>query len=184
MNSTTLDRRVAGSRRILKALARVGLVALVVAGLACGGGSEREVANDLVKEALKVHAKGDSAEAAKLYREALVHDATNKFAYYNLGVIDQAAGRSRVAQFQYELALAHDPNFTPALFNLATIVTRSDVDAAIRIYRRIIAIQPRNAGAHLNLGFLLKRRGKTTEGQAEIDRAVALDPSLRSRVSP
>ena len=42
-------------------------------------------------------------------------------AYFNLGVIDQTNGALASAESNYGLALSADPNFVPALFNLASI---------------------------------------------------------------
>ena len=117
-----------------------------------------------------------------MYREALVHNPNNKFAYYNIGVIAQSSGRTRVAQLNYELALAIDPNFTAALFNLGTTLTRTDPAGAARAYRRLVAIQPGNAGAHLNLGYALRALGQNDEARKEFDRAVTLNPKLKSRI--
>jgi len=135
-----------------------------------------------VKKGLAAHKKNDSAEAQRDYRQALVHDPSNKFAYYNLGLIYQAAGRLRVAELNYELALATDPRFAAALFNLGTVLQRTNPADAVNVYQQLVALQPDNAGAHLNLGFALRSVGRTTAANKEFDRAIALNPSLRSRV--
>jgi Tfp pilus assembly protein PilF len=168
-----------------KSMRFAGAAALVLAlfvGSACGGASEAEVANDLVKKGIELQQDGKGAEASRTYREALVHDPNNKFAYYNLGLAAQGSGRVRVAQLNYQLALAIDPDFTSALFNLGTALSQSDPAGAARAYRRLVTIQPSNAGAHLNLGFVLQTLGQDEEARKEFDRAVALNPRLRSRV--
>jgi superkiller protein 3 len=153
-----------------------------VVAVACGGGTPAELSNELVQKGLRVQGDGKNAEAARLYREALVHNADNKFAYYNLGVIDQGAGRIRAAEYKYRLALEVDPRFQAALFNLGTVLSRSNPEAAVRVYENLVELQPDNAGAHLNLGFVLRGLGRGDEADREFDRAVALDPSLRERV--
>jgi Flp pilus assembly protein TadD len=45
----------------------------------------------------------------------------------------------------------------------------------------VIAIEPKDASAHLNLGFALRSQGKVSQGNAEIAEAVQLDPALSSR---
>ncbi len=171
------------TRRSLRAWIALSLAGLLLlAGVACGGKSEAELSNDLVKDGLKLNSDGKAAQAARSYREALVHDPENKFAYYNLAVIDQAAGRVRAAEFKYRLALEIDPRFQPALFNLGTIMSRIDPDSAKDVYEDLIELQPDNAGAHLNLGFVLRQLGRGDDAQKEFDRAVALDPSLRARI--
>ena len=87
------------------------------------------------------------------------------------------------AAANYTEALAIDPEFEPALFNLAIIrADQGSTDEAIELYRRLLATDPEEAGAHLNLGFLLLDRGQRKEGRAELATAVALDPSLESRI--
>jgi tetratricopeptide (TPR) repeat protein len=167
------------SRRVLF-LGAVLTCAAVVA--ACGSPSEAQIANDFVKKGLAAHKKGAAAEATRDYREALVHDQYNKFAYYNLGLIAQTAGHLRIAELNYELALATDPKFTPALFNLGTVLSRTNPSDAVRVYQQLVALQPNNAGAHLNLGFALRSIGRKSDATKEFDRAVALNPSLRSRI--
>jgi Flp pilus assembly protein TadD len=55
---------------------------------------------------------------------------------------------------------------------------------AVELYRRVIAAAPENAGAHLNLGFALRSMGRDEEAEAELRRAVELDPRLASRIPP
>jgi Flp pilus assembly protein TadD len=50
------------------------------------------------------------------------------------------------------------------------------------LYEKVIAIEPKDAEAHLNLGFALQALGKVAQGNAEIAEAVRLDPALSSRV--
>jgi len=152
-------------------------IVLIVSGGGCG--SE---ADDPLQGALTAHADGDLDGAARLYREVLEDEPANKYAHYNLGLIHQSKGDEDEAVTAYGKALEADPNFVPALFNLA--VARSDTapSEAIDLYRAIISLQPSYAAAHLNLGFLLKEGGKEAEGQKELDKAVELDPSLSGRI--
>jgi Flp pilus assembly protein TadD len=69
------------------------------------------------------------------------------------------------------------------MFNLAILLTGTgQTDEALDLYRAVTALQPDNAAAHLNLGFLLLDTGERKEGKAELDQAVALDPTLASRI--
>jgi tetratricopeptide (TPR) repeat protein len=109
-------------------------------------------------------------------------DPRNKFAYYNLGLIDQQAGNNVAAEKEYRQALSLDANFDRAMFNLAILRTPADPNEAATLYRKVIAIDPNWAGAHLNLGFVLISTGQSAEGRSELDRAVAIDPTLAPRV--
>ncbi|MBV8949383.1 MAG: tetratricopeptide repeat protein [Actinobacteria bacterium] len=115
----------------------------------------------------------------------LASDPSNKYAYYNLGLIAQTQQHSAEAETNYRRALSIYPNFVPALFNLAILRTNAKADAeAVELYQRIIAIDDRQAGAHLNLGFVLRGMGQADAGNVQIARALELDPSLARRDAP
>lgn len=159
------------------------LVLLAVSLLAACGQqkSPAELAAQSLEEGLKAHAEGRLDDATKAYRQVLVHDSANKFAYYNLGLIDQTNERQASAETNYRRALEFDPNFAEAMFNLAILVTTKDSEEAKSLYEKLLAGNPDYANGHLNLGFLLLSMGRTAEGNAELDKAVALDPSLAER---
>jgi Tfp pilus assembly protein PilF len=96
--------------------------------------------------------------------------------------VHHQAGRNGEAEAEYRAAIRTDPNFASALFNLAILRTEADPDEAEELYRSVLTLQPDNASAHLNLGFLLIEHGEEGDGQAELDEAVQLDPSLASRI--
>jgi len=162
------------------------LTLLLLVTAACGSGTpaatEAQRANDLVNAGLKAQAAGRMTEAADDYHKALALDPRNKFAYYDLGVIDQQAGRSAAAELEYRTAIQFDPNFVDALYNLAVLRTQAAPTEAVDLYRQAIAAMPKNAAAHLNLGFLLISMGQKAEGKLELDRAVALNPAFASRI--
>jgi tetratricopeptide (TPR) repeat protein len=156
--------------RYLPLLALLGLTLIC---LACGSGkSKSEQAADTLQRGLEAQRQGRLDEAAAAYHNVLDLEPRNKFAFFNLGLIDQTSGRPRAAENNYRLALSIDPDFTPALFNLA-----------IELYRQVIALNPEDAGPHLNLGLLLRSIGQETEADAEIQRAVQLDPGLGARLT-
>lgn len=172
-------------RRSARPLLALATVALLVVGSACGRGEPTgaEQARTL-SEGLRAHSAGRLDEAARLYGDVLEHDPDNKFAHYNLGLIEQIRGGGR-AEAEYREALRIDPNFAPALFNLAIIRAQAgSVQEAIDLYRRVIGVDPKHADAHLNLGFLLREIGQNAEGDAELAKATELDPSLASRIPP
>lgn len=169
-------------------------VAILVAGLALSAtacskkddksqASEAKLADAALQKGLDAHAAGDLTAAAAAYREVLIHDPNNQYAYYNLGVIDHANGSLASADSNYSLAISIDPAYVPALYNLAIVKTaEGDIKAAIDLYRSAIDAQPDYAAAHLNLGFALIENGDKREGNAELAKAIKLDPSLASRI--
>jgi Tfp pilus assembly protein PilF len=136
----------------------------------------------LVQKGLQAALAGDNAGAEKTFNEVLCSDADNKYAHYNLGYLSQSRKDDSDAEDEYNKVLAVDPKFEPALYNLAILrAAADDNDGAIALYRRAIAADPKDANAHFNLGLLLRKEGRTTEGNAEVQTGVNLDSSLRAR---
>ncbi len=134
---------------------------------------------------LKAHAAGDLVTAAADYNKALKYDATNKFAFYNLALIDEANGNYGLAEDKYRSALKTDPAYEPALFNLAILRTaRNDPKEAISLYERAVVADKKDAAAWLNLGLLLRANGQKRAGDKDVLRAIGLDPSLKDPAHP
>jgi tetratricopeptide (TPR) repeat protein len=163
-------------------IGRALLVTLAVLLLAsCGGGSrsESDLSSDALNRGLKAHNAGNYDEATTAYFEALMHDAKNKFAFFNLGQIAQTQKRPQVAEGYYRSALEIDTKFGPALFNLAIIRNEAGAKTeAIDLYRRDIQADPNNAAAYFNLGLILRETGGAAEAQQMFQRAQQLDPKL------
>ena len=162
----------------------IALLAVVpIVAFSCSKKSDAELASEALAQGIAAQNAGRLPEAAADYREVLVHDPNNKFAYFDLGTIDQANGALASAESNYRFALSIDPAFTNALFNLAIVRhDLGDLKESIDLYRQVIKIQPDYASAHLNLGFALIEAHQGKEGKAELKIAVQLDPSLASRV--
>lgn len=176
--------RRATERTAGRAIALILLVALVGS---CGKEepTDAQLANQALERGLRAHTEGNLTGAVNAYREVLVYDPQNKFAYYNLGLIDQTEGRAESAETNYRQVLSIDPSYAPALFNLAILRTAAGAaEEAVDLYRQVVEIDPSNASAHLNLGFLLLDLGKTSQGEQQLNTAVELDPSLAERISP
>ena len=178
------DQSHAGPRHGAKAIAIIIAVALLASMAACSTKkSESQLAADALAAGLTAQKAGDMATAAADYRQVLVHDPKNQFAYYNLGLIDQTNNSMASADSNYSLALSIDPNFESALYNLAIVKTaESDSTSAIQLYQQVIKLDPKNAAAHLNLGFALINDGQKGPGKGELAKAVSLDPTLASRI--
>jgi len=138
----------------------------------------------LIHKGLAAEGQGDYAYAKKIFEELLKADSTNKFAHYNLGYIAQTQDRDDTeATKHYEAALKTDPEYGPALYNLAIIKTANGDDAgAILLYQRAGTANPSDANTQLNLGLLLYKTGDTAGADAALREAISLDPELRSRI--
>lgn len=158
-------------------------LALTLAFSACGDEkTAAEKSSDLLAKGLQAHQEQKIDEAIKHYQKLLELEPTNKFAHYNLGIIDQAQGRPSEAEARYRSAIASDPAFTSALYNLALLRAAAGATGEAEVlYRRAIEANPQFAEAHLNLGFLLRDKGDKEEGDASLRKAVELNPSLTDR---
>jgi len=121
---------------------------------------------------------GDNASAAVTFNNALVLDPGNKFAYFNLGLMDQSSGKADKATQSYDLALETDPAYTPALYNKAILMEPTDLAGAVAIYEKILEIDPEASTTYLRLSFAYRTLGDDAKADAAREKAVALDPSL------
>jgi len=164
-------------------------VALALGATACGGsdgsGNDSSAPPDTKKAAtaldagLKAHAAGDLTAASAAYKETLEYDPANKFAFYNLALIDEAGGNYGLAEQKYRAALDSDPKYEPALFNLAILRTGPNPKEATSLYQRAVQSNPEDASAWLNLGLLLRASGNKVEGNKSVLKAIALNPKLK-----
>jgi len=179
------------SNRCLRALALTSVLALGATGCSNGGGGgssgsssasatpNPKKAATALEAGLEAHAAGDLTTATADYEKTLTYDAKNKFAFYNLALIDEASGNYGLAEQKYRAALKTDPDYGPALFNLAILRTSRDPKEAIALYERAVAANNKDAAAWLNLGLLLRAAGQVKEGDTDVLRAIGLNPKLK-----
>ena len=176
------------AKRLLTAAALPLVVLLGVAGCsgndAAGNDSttvapNAQLAAKSLNTGLQLHADGDLTAAAAAYKTTLKFDAKNKFAFYNLALIDEADGNYGLAEDKYRAAIKTDPAYEPALFNVAILRTaRNDPQEAIALYERAVAADGKDAAAWLNLGLLQRENGQRRAGDKNVLRAIALNPDL------
>jgi hypothetical protein len=77
---------------------------------------------NFIEAGLAAQAKGESVAASEDYAMVLSLDPSNKFARFDLGILEQDAGHTDAALSLYAGALRADPNFTPARLRMANIL--------------------------------------------------------------
>ena len=161
-----------------------GLIGALASGCSSNGssGTPAAQANALVQSGLRAQSHGQTQQALNDYLQATAKDPTNKFAYYDAGVIYQQQNNLAAAEAAYHKALLVDPNYKPALFNLAICLTPSDPAQAIATYRQLLQINQNDPNVLFNLGLLLIAQNQGAEGHADLQKAIQLQPALRSRV--
>jgi tetratricopeptide (TPR) repeat protein len=170
--------RGAGRRRAAFA---VGPLLLILA--ACGSQSTpAQSGANLVTQGLKAQLSGDAATAKADYQQAIALNPNNDVAHFDLGTVyDEQAQKAQAVQ-EYQMALVIAPNFADALFNLAVDTAGTNPPSAQELYSKVVSLQPSFAAAWLNLGFTLLSQGKADQAQIDWAKAIAIDPTLASRL--
>jgi tetratricopeptide (TPR) repeat protein len=160
------------------------LVTVAVVAAACSSQSPNQQAASLLNQGLAAQNAKNYSTATADYEKILTITGNSSILYalYDLALVEQDTGLTAAAEEHYRSALAINPNYTPALFNLAILLTSSSPIEAAQLYRQVIALEPNTAAAapaHLNLGYVLISLKEKALGNAQLNEAYALEPSLR-----
>jgi tetratricopeptide (TPR) repeat protein len=139
----------------------------------------------LVTEGNELLARGDYAEAAGKYQQALAITPGEEDLHYNLAIALAKLGKTEEAKTQYAEALEIYPEYSDAHNNLGNLLMNENkLDEAIEHFREATRVMPENASFHNNLGTAFGRQGKTSEAIAEFQEAVKRRPAyLEARVN-
>jgi tetratricopeptide (TPR) repeat protein len=121
---------------------------------------------------------GDLDAARVTFDNVLSLDPGNKYALFNLGIIEQSRKKRAAALDYYDAALESDPEYTPAMYNKAILVERADLEEAVGIYEAILEIDPEASTTYLRLSFAYEELGQQEKADTMRQKAVELDPSL------
>jgi len=95
----------------------------------------------------------------------------------NLARRHHRAGQLGEAEKVYRRVLQEQPNHPEALHLLGALVgQRGDIESAIDLIRRSIALNGHDAEAHRNLGVLMAKQGRFEEAFVALSRTVQLQP--------
>ena len=133
--------------------------------------------DELVAAAEQAEERTDLATAESLYTTAMRADASDPVLPFNLGNVFDAQGRAAEAKIAWQIAVARDPAFAEAWYNLAMAAEDEEhADLAIAEYRRAVQAQPDYADAHFNLALLLTRLDRCEDALATWERFLELEP--------
>jgi tetratricopeptide (TPR) repeat protein len=136
--------------------------------------------DDVVAEAEQAEALGELATAESLYTTAMRADSADPVLPFNLGNVFQGQGRPAEAKVAWQIAVARDPAFAEAWYNLALAAEdEQQTDLAIAQYRRAVQAQPDYADAQFNLALLLTKLDRCTDALPAWERFLELEPSSR-----
>ncbi|WP_329109606.1 tetratricopeptide repeat protein [Micromonospora sp. NBC_01699] len=125
---------------------------------------------------------GDFDAAKATFEKVLAAEASNKFAWFNLGFIAHSRNQSDEAVSNYDKALEADANYKPALYNKAIALESKAPTTSMDIYRRVVSIDDKSSTAYLRLGILLSQSGDDKGARDAFRAAVRLDSGLTSAV--
>jgi tetratricopeptide (TPR) repeat protein len=132
----------------------------------------------LLKQGLSQAQANQLGQAGTTFKNVLLLDPKNVYALYNLGVIDQTQNNTAAAIAYYNKALSSDSTYTPAMYNKAIILEATDLDAALALYKQIVAINPKASTAYLRMAFVYAKQGQDAKADQARAKAIALDASL------
>jgi tetratricopeptide (TPR) repeat protein len=119
------------------------------------------------------------AEALDVYKKAIAADPRFSWPYHNIGRLYLTQQDDQQALVWLTKALEINPNHLRAQFNQGFAATRlKRYDEALSAYGRVLAMDPGDADAHANAGWILLKVGRQTEGLRELQVAVRLNPRL------
>jgi spermidine synthase len=131
--------------------------------------------------AVAYRASGLEEAARVALRAALEIDPELAPAWNLLGRALAELGRRAEARRAFEEAArrTEDPALGAAARNNlgALLVEEGETEAAARLFRETLALDPSLAAAHANLGLVLKRRGDAPGAEAAYRRALELEPA-------
>ncbi len=145
---------------------------------ACGGQrsstSSAKQASDLLNQGLQAQVQGDTSAATAKFDAVLKVDPKNKFAYYNLGLIEQKANNKAKAETNYRTGDRDRPEL-----RAGALQPRDHPDRGRRQGRGDHALHPRDAGEP-------EVRGRVPEPRPPAPRRPARPrrPTRRSRPRP
>jgi tetratricopeptide (TPR) repeat protein len=112
-----------------------------------------------------------------VWSDAVAHESENARALNNLGMAIVGEGHADEGEKRIAQALALNPGYPDAWYNLGTLQGRDGrMASAEESFGRALVLRPGYAAAHCNLAVVLWRRGKQETAIAHYEEAIRLCP--------
>lgn len=119
--------------------------------------------------------KGDSSSAETLLEQALNYE-DDASTHCLLGSVRLDLGKTEEARQSFHRALALDPQFDEAYYNLGVTYRDSDAREAEHLFRKALELDNDFAPAHRELGYLLLKARNLGAAETHLRRARQADP--------
>lgn len=135
------------------------------------------LARDSAAEAQAAFAKGDLEGAKLAYERMLIVAPDNLLALVNLGVTEFRLGNTQAAEELLKKAVRQKLESAPAWLTLGIIyMDENRLDEALAALSQAVLYDPRNPRARNYLGVVVGRKGWIDAAQAELRKALEIDP--------
>lgn len=125
------------------------------------------------------HREGRFDQAARLYKEVLLHDPDNADALQLMSALALLGGKVEVAEQLARQAHRNAPDWSAPLLALGNAVqARGDLAGAEQAFRAALGRDPQSAEAHCNLANVLNQQGRHDEASVAAARALGLDAGI------
>lgn len=132
-------------------------------------------ANELLRQAVALHSRGDLEEASTLYRRIIAAQPSMPGPWINLGVLLRRTGHLEPAVACLKRGVALQPEDGPAWSNLGNALRAlSRLDASEAAHRQALECTPSAAQIHYNLALVLRDKGEFEEALESFKRAEML----------
>ncbi len=126
------------------------------------------------------HAESNKSysEALEAYEKVLICDPDADYILKKLPILLIKMGKQHAAAQWLREAIKKNPSDIDSQLLLARLnIISGDIDEAIQIYEKILALAPDNSSVRLRLGYLYSQQGRYQEGEKTIKVLLTKDPN-------
>ena len=129
--------------------------------------------------------QGRLAEAAGLFKQAVLAAPREPIFAFNLGLALSRLGRTEEAEAAFRTTLKHKPDFVAAMFELGALLHRARrLDEAEKNIRKVLRLTPALPHANLALAAILVDAGRPAEAETASRKGLsaAAEPRLKAQL--
>jgi len=145
--------------------------------------AEKNVLARQIAKGIRLHQRGQLADAEKIYGRVLRKDPNNVNALNFLGVLSQQRGDAPRGISLLEKCIQLDPQYADAYQNLVRmLLDQGDYERALLFSEGLISLSPYSAEAFISHGVCNEKLGRYTEARDSLEKGLQLDAThIRAR---